>query len=80
MPLYEFSCSACSQVSEILCQMGETGQELACPKCGSSGLTKRMSVTAVPQGTSRQPGRTCCGREERCDPPPCGGDFCGRNI
>ncbi|MGC9324162.1 MAG: FmdB family zinc ribbon protein [Desulfomonilia bacterium] len=79
MPIYEFFCTSCSQVSEMLCPVGESGKGLVCPQCGSRSLTKRMSVTAAPASTSREHGKTCCGREERCDTPPCGGGRCGRD-
>jgi len=72
MPIYEYRCNQCGEISEILVSMGSEGEMLICEHCGSTDLTKILSVSSytLPEGT-RVPGTTCCGREERCDAPPC---------
>lgn len=69
MPIYEYRCSACGAEAEVLVR-GEAMP--VCPQCGAQ-LTKRLpSVPArVPSRVMREPGHTCCGRDERCDTPPC---------
>jgi len=79
MPLYEFRCKHCGRISEFLSKMGDFGENLVCPHCGSKSLDKQMSVTALISSDGPKEGRTCCGREERCDSPPCGGGRCGRD-
>ena len=81
MPIYEYRWNQCGKVSEILVGVGSDGEILTCKHCGGGDLEKILSVSsfAVTDG-SRAPGTTCCGREERCDTPPCSPDgVCGRD-
>jgi len=81
MPIYEYRCNRCGKVSEILVGVGSDGEILTCKHCGSGDLEKILSVSSftVTDG-SRAPGTTCCGREERCDTPPCStGGTCRRD-
>jgi putative FmdB family regulatory protein len=75
MPLYEYRCRACNATFEMLVR---AGSRVACPHCGDSSVDKLLSAPTVLSGqTARPAGRTCCGREERCDTPPCStGDLC----
>jgi putative FmdB family regulatory protein len=77
MPVYEYRCLDCKEEFEALVR-GEHGA--SCPRCGSSSLEKLLSAPIALSGrTARQAGRTCCGREERCDTPPCSqGNGCRR--
>lgn len=77
MPIYEYRCQGCEATFEVLVR-GES--EITCPHCGSATLHKLLSVPHISSGrTVRPAGRTCCGREERCDAPPCSeGDLCHR--
>lgn len=57
MPIYEFRCRNCNHRFEKLCAMGETGEHLVCPECGSTGPQRVMSgfvsrSTGEPAGTS----------------------------
>lgn len=70
MPIYEYRCSNCGSRVEILVRTGDPAP--SCPHCGSLLREKLLSAPYVMSGrTTRQPGRTCCGREERCEAPPC---------
>ena len=75
MPLYEYHCRACSATFEKLVR---DGSRVACPHCGDSSVDKLLSTATVLSGqTARPTGHTCCGREERCDAPPCStGESC----
>jgi len=77
MPLYEYRCRDCSATFEVLVR---AGTNVVCPHCGSASWDKLVSAPFVSSGqTARLPGRTCCGREERCTAPPCSeGDVCRR--
>jgi putative FmdB family regulatory protein len=69
MPIYEYRCRNCDVTFEVLVR---TGAVVVCPHCGDSSLDKLISAPFVSSGqTARQAGRTCCGREERCDTSPC---------
>jgi len=77
MPIYEFRCLECGQVSEVFIRGNE--QTSRCPDCGSVNLEKLMSSSYMVTTGSQAPGTTCCGRTERCDAPPCStGDTCRR--
>jgi len=78
MPIYEFRCQSCGLSFETLVRV--SGAVVACPDCGAVLLDKQLSVPApVRTGKPREVGHTCCGREERCERPPCSdGDRCRR--
>lgn len=70
MPIYEYNCGACGAQVEIFLRSRE--QTPRCPECGAVLTDKLMSASNILSGqTRREPGHTCCGREERCDKPPC---------
>jgi putative FmdB family regulatory protein len=79
MPIYEYRCEACGSVSEYLVGAGD-GERILCKVCGGSGMTMVLSVSSFTlKSYDRVPGRTCCGREEPCEIPPCsGGGSCRR--
>jgi len=71
MPIYEYRCKACGTTSEYLVGMGRA-EHVSCKACGSTEMEKILSVASFMTGEpQRTPGRTCCGREERCETPPC---------
>jgi len=78
MPIYEYRCADCGTSFEALIR-GKTA--VTCPHCGGSSLEKLLSAPTMLSGsTSRPAGRTCCGRAERCDAPPCSeGGACRRD-
>ena len=78
MPIYEYRCSDCGEVSEILHKSYNTG-EVACPACGSKGMEKLISTPATPVikggGEELRPcGKDGCGPQS-CDMP---GKCCGQ--
>jgi len=71
MPIYEYRCKKCGAISEFLTGI-ETGEAITCQDCGSLEMEKIMSAPSfLSHATDRNPGHTCCGREERCEAPPC---------
>jgi len=79
MPIYEYRCANCGGRVEVLVRSRTATP--SCPTCGSPLTEKLFSASHVLSSESpRQPGHTCCGREERCDTPPCsGGGPCHRD-
>ena len=79
MPIYEYRCEACGAVSEYLVGLGHV-ERIQCKVCGASGIKRILSASSFTlQSPRRMPGRTCCGREERCEIPPCSdGGICRR--
>lgn len=78
MPIYEYECQKCGKVSEFLLRKTDDIQ-IRCASCGSDELIRLISVPGVVKTTQRVPGTTCCGREERCDTPPCSSGGCCRH-
>jgi putative FmdB family regulatory protein len=86
VPTYEYECRSCGHHFEHRQAMSEAPIS-ACPECG--GEVTRLVSAGVgilvkggvqkggrPAGRScslEREGTTCCGRQERCDTPPCGG-------
>ena len=77
MPIYEYRCSECDSGFEVLVRGNNA---VSCPHCGSSAVEKLLSAPVMLSGqTTRKPGHTCCGRDERCEVPPCSeGSECRR--
>lgn len=69
MPIYKYRCRNCDATFEVLVRGSTT---VICPQCGSSSLDKLLSTPVILSGWIARPaGHTCCGREERCNAPPC---------
>ncbi len=61
-------------MSEILVRtIGDN--KIHCPECGGEKMEKLISSSyMIKTNSSRSVGSTCCGKEERCDSPPCSED------
>lgn len=81
MPLYEYRCRDCGRVTEVLVRSIDPKPSIVCGHCRGRNLEKMISVpAAVGVGNSARKGKTCCGREERCEAPPCSsGGSCRRD-
>jgi putative FmdB family regulatory protein len=80
MPIYEYECKSCGAISEFLATF-RNNETISCRSCGSLKMEKIMSAASFLDRTmDRVPGHTCCGREERCEAPPCStGSACKRD-
>jgi len=82
MPVYEYQCNNCGKISEFLVGVTQEKVEIKCKYCGSEELNKIFSKSNVSRSghlIASQGGKTCCGRDERCDTPPCSdGGICKR--
>ncbi len=70
MPLYEYSCQDCESQAELLVHGSQPPE---CPVCGSSKLTKLLSVVAAPSretaaGSLPAPPGGSCGASCGCHP------------
>jgi len=81
MPLYEFECKVCSEVSkgtslkEIL--LRSPSEHPVCPDCGSDRLDRIMSATATPaMGGRLMPVSGGADSGEACGMPRCCGGGC----
>jgi len=80
MPIYDFKCKDCGKVSEFLVASSSDRTALTCPGCGSWSLERLISAPSLLKGAAHAAGTTCCGREERCETPPCStGERCRKH-
>jgi len=80
MPIYDFKCQECGEVTEFLLPSSADGGTLVCPGCGSQNLDRLISAPSLLKENANAPGTTCCGREERCETSPCStGERCRRH-
>ena len=77
MPIYEYRCTGCGQEVEVLLRNPQSSA-VQCPQCGAELSHRLPSAPARLLASFDSP--TCCGREERCERPPCseGGHCCHR--
>ena len=83
MPTYDYLCENCGYRFEKFQNMSNSPMK-TCPKCGkqirrlvSSGtgiIFKGSGFYQTDYKNKNTGGGTCCGREERCDKPPCSDD------
>ncbi|MBN2085544.1 MAG: zinc ribbon domain-containing protein [Anaerolineales bacterium] len=87
MPTYEYECAACGLRFERSQKIRDDPVS-ECPECrgsvrrllssGTAFVIKGAGESSSRQGgrdcSLEQAGRTCCGREERCGKPSCGGE------
>ena len=80
MPIYEYKCSRCGEISEFLIGVGPTNETIECKVCGNPDMSRVMSSVSFSMRSLQKGGLTCCGREERCETPACStGDSCRRD-
>ena len=80
MLIYDYKCQDCGKIAEIFLKKMDGGQPVVCPVCGSKNVEKLVSASYVLQIEAKAPGRTCCGKAERCETPPCSlNDTCRRD-
>jgi len=82
MPIYEYRCEDCGKITEVLQMKNDDNESIICKYCSSKRLKKLISAPAsIIMGSSIRKGKTCCGRTERCDTPPCSSDgTCKRDV
>ena len=80
MPIYEYRCKECGSTSELLTGL-QDDPTISCRSCHSPEMERIISADSFLSRTVEgAPGHTCCGREERCETPPCfTGEACRRD-
>ncbi|MEW6374511.1 MAG: zinc ribbon domain-containing protein [Thermodesulfobacteriota bacterium] len=80
MPIYEYKCEECGKITEVFMKDRASEDSIFCSHCGSERIKKLISVPSVLRmGRFSSDSSTCCGREERCDTPPCSDGVCKRD-
>jgi putative FmdB family regulatory protein len=72
MPIYEFHCAKCEKDSEILVRSSKW-RGTKCPHCGSTKLSKKLSVFASSPGASSDIALPPCGNPAASCGGCCGG-------
>jgi putative FmdB family regulatory protein len=79
MPIYNFGCQECGNISEFLLSSSSEHKKPVCQNCGSRNLERLMSAPGILRNLTNS-SATCCGRTERCETPPCStGERCHRH-
>jgi putative FmdB family regulatory protein len=74
MPIYEYKCRECGELSEFrISTQSQTGN-LTCKNCGSQALERKISAPVISSGRDVRSGQTCCGKDQRCSD---AGSCCG---
>ncbi len=66
MPMFEYKCRECGNVSEFLVGVTATDPEIVCASCGGKKLDRIISTISVGRGQSRfkmAGGECACGHE-----------------
>ena len=48
MPIYDYKCQECGEVSEIFLNSVDGSQPICCPACGSEEMQKLISAFLMP--------------------------------
>jgi len=71
MPIYEYHCKQCGKSFEIFFKTSQP-TDVKCPGCCTPDVKKLISIPGhVGVKSASGSGTTCCGREEKCESPPC---------
>jgi putative FmdB family regulatory protein len=71
MPIYEFKCLDCNELTELLFAGGEDKKEILCAHCGSGELERVLSASNFSMG------RAASGPQTTCTTKSCGSGSCG---
>jgi putative FmdB family regulatory protein len=74
MPIYEYKCQKCGEISEFMISAQHDTKSLTCKHCGSRQLDRKISAPNISSATSTPSGQTCCGKDQRCSD---AGSCCG---
>ncbi len=70
MPIYEFKCSDCGTVSEVLVRRADD-QGAGCTHCGSVSMEKLISASYIVKMSASEPSTPCCDMQDDCDTSAC---------
>jgi len=74
MPIYEYRCQECGEISEFRISSQTETDKITCNKCGSRKIERKISAPSISSGKAVPSGQTCCGRNQRCSD---AGSCCG---
>ncbi len=75
MPIYEYKCGDCGELTEFMITAQSPVEKLICKKCGSQNLLRNISTRSKSSEQSAPSGHSCCGNSGKgCSTP---GSCCG---
>lgn len=71
MPIYEYRCEGCGQVTEALVWNEQETKAVRCAQCGDHRLTRvyLSPIAPVPAAAKKAGAVTCCGEGQGCSDP-----------
>ena len=71
MPIYEYKCKVCGDVTEVLQRVGTIQDPPACQACGSKNVERMFSSSFISMvaGSGSEEASGCCGLTNPCDNP-----------
>lgn len=73
MPIYEYKCTECGQISEVVVGIVDNNAKIECSRCGSEFMEKIVSSTftviEAKKGKTISNNTSCCGTTNPCDNP-----------
>ena len=70
MPIYEYRCQSCGQITEALIRSRHDAGRVRCEHCGDGRLERVYLSTIAPvRISSKREGTPCCGEQEGCSDP-----------
>ena len=73
MPIYEFKCLDCGELTEIIFTSSEDSREIKCRQCGAKDMERVLSTTNYSmKGSSPSSGATASATTKTCASGQCG--------
>ena len=69
MPIYEYRCTACGKVSEVLVKASAEARAMRCEHCGGALERVYLSTIAPLPKTATAEQVPCCGEQPGCSEP-----------
>ncbi len=68
MPIYEFRCTACDHIQEILVSSSSSEVAMKCEACQSEDMVRVLSCVSYAMGSSRGEASSPCVTTKSCGP------------
>lgn len=71
MPIYEFKCSKCNEIFEVIVMSGNDDEEIKCTKCGSQSFERVLSSGSIGASNPSPSGSGVSCQERKCSSGSC---------
>jgi len=70
MPIYEYRCKACGQITEAFLRTRHEASDVRCEHCGDGDLERvYLSAIAPVRSAAKEQSVPCCGEQKGCSDP-----------